>query len=145
MDGFATESAGSRFFITLSGDAFLDSKYTSFGRMVSGGSILRRLGLGDVVESIRILRIGDEAEALTIDQEMFQRLIASARRAEIDNLRGIDPDLGDAVGALGDAREKTSTGIYYLTVEEGEGTSPPTGRSGFDALHRHAGERHRVR
>ena len=127
MDGLSGESSGSRFFITLAGDPFLDSKYTGFGRIVSGESVLRRLRLNDTVESIRILRIGAEAEALTVNPEILARMIASARRGEIAALRAVDSGLGDAVEALGKGREKTPTGIYFSTLEEGEGETPRAG------------------
>ncbi len=64
MDGFPEESSGSRFFITQSADAFLKSKYTPFGRVVSGKPVVFRLRKGDRIESLRILRVGKEAEEL---------------------------------------------------------------------------------
>ena len=127
MDGLSGESSGSRFFITLAGDPFLDSKYTGFGRIVSGVSVLKRLRPGDVVESVRILQIGEEAEALRVDSQILSRMTASARRAEIGELRKVDPGLGDAVEALGEERKKTPAGIYYSTLQEGAGENPEAG------------------
>ena len=127
MDGLSGESSGSRFFITLAGDPFLDSKYTGFGRIVSGASVLKRLRPGDVIESVRILQIGEEAEALRINSQILNRMIASARRAEIGELREVDPDLGDAIEALGEGRSKTPTGIYYSTLQVGRGENPEAG------------------
>lgn len=127
MDGFATESAGSRFFITREGDPYLDSKYTSFGRLISGSKTLKRIRKGDVIESIRIIRVGGEARRLRFDPETFEVQYEAARAAEIENLRISDTVLADAVLALGDDRQKTPTGIHYKILAEGEGGKPSAG------------------
>jgi len=127
MDGFSTESAGSRFFILLEGDAYLDSKYTAFGRLIAGNRTLHKLHRGDTVESIRIIRVGGEARRLKFNTETFAEYQDKARTAEIENLRIIKPELADAVLALGDERQKTPTGIYYEVLKTGEGGKPGPG------------------
>ena len=127
MDGFATESAGSRFFIILEGDAYLDSKYTAFGRLISNIKTLKKLRRGDTIESIRIIRVGGEARRLKFNSDSFAEHLAEAKTAEIENLRIISPDLADAVLALGDERQKTPTGIYYEVLKTGEGGEPGPG------------------
>ena len=127
MDGLVTESAGSRFFITIHGDASLDSKYTSFGQIVSGKAVLKKLKIGDIIESIKILQIGAEAEALSIDQNIFDNLLAAGRMTEVNNLKVIDPALADIVHSLGEERRKSRTGIYYSILTEGKGAPPASG------------------
>jgi peptidyl-prolyl cis-trans isomerase A (cyclophilin A) len=124
MDGFVTESAGSRFFVTIEGDGFLNDRYTAFGTLVSGSKILEKLKRGDVVESVRISRIGAEAEALSFDDQAFRNLYDEARAAEIEALGDIDPALAALVEGMGDERQKTTTGIYYRVVAEGTGIKP---------------------
>jgi cyclophilin family peptidyl-prolyl cis-trans isomerase/HEAT repeat protein len=48
------DTAGSQFFITLSPQPHLDGKYTVFGRVVAGDSVLDQVAQGDVIERIRI-------------------------------------------------------------------------------------------
>lgn len=127
MDGFTTESAGSRFFILLEGDAYLDSKYTAFGRLISKASTLKKLHRGDTIESVRIIRVGGEARRLKFNAETFAGHLAEAKTAEIENLRIISPELADAVLSLGDDRQKTPTGIYYKVLKAGEGGMPGPG------------------
>ena len=127
MDGFATESAGSRFFILLEGDAYLDSKYTAFGRIVAGSRVLKKIRRGDTIESVRIIRVGGEARRLKFNPASFAELLERANLAEIENLRIISPDLADAVLGLGDERQKTPTGIYYEVLKTGEGGKPGPG------------------
>ncbi|CAD7838295.1 Peptidyl-prolyl cis-trans isomerase [Olavius algarvensis spirochete endosymbiont] len=125
MDGYITESAGSRFFITQQGDRFLDTKYTAFGKLVSGKGTLMRTRKGDRIESIRILRI--EIPAITFDDVKFAELYEAARLAEIENLKETNPNLARAVIDLGDEREKTPTGIYFAVKEKGSGEKPVAG------------------
>jgi len=127
MDGFSTESAGSRFFILLEGDAYLDSKYTAFGRLIAGSRTLQKLHRGDTIESIRIIRVGGETRRLKFNSETFAEYQDEARIAEIGNLRIIKPELADAVLDLGDERQKTPTGIYYEVLKTGEGGKPGPG------------------
>jgi peptidylprolyl isomerase len=127
MDGFSTESAGSRFFILLEGDAFLDSKYTAFGRIVSGSRTLERLHRGDRIDSVKIIRVGGEARRLRFTPKTYAEYLEKAKLAELENLRIINPDLADAVLALGDDRQKTPTGIYYEVLTTGEGGKPGPG------------------
>ena len=127
MDGYVTESAGSRFFITQQGDSFLDTKYTAFGKLVLGRGTLRRTRKGDRIKSIRILRIG--LPAISFDDAKFTELYAAARLAEIENLKVTNPDLARAVIDLGDERKKTPTGIYFVVKERGSGEKPVAGSS----------------
>ena len=127
MDGFSTESAGSRFFILLEGDAYLDSKYTAFGQLISGSGTLKRLHKGDSIESIKIIRVGDEARRLKFTPETFAEYLEKAKQEEIENLRIISPALANAVLALGEERQKTPTGIYYEVLKTGEGDKPGPG------------------
>lgn len=124
MDGLISESSGSRIFITLEGDSFLNDRYTAFGTLVSGEKILRKIRRGDFLESITIKRIGMDAEGFQFDEEAFSTLYNAARQAEIEKLSEIDPALTDVVMSMGDERHKNATGIYYTILQEGEGTKP---------------------
>lgn len=127
MDGFSTESHGSRFFITRTGDAFLDTKYTPFGRLVQGKRVLKKIRLGDRIEEINILRFGSEARGLPFDTETFDALVADARILELETIRSRDSVLADAVVALGTERQKTPTGIYFVVEADGSGDKPRPG------------------
>ncbi len=127
MDGFVTESAGSRFFITKEGDAFLDTKYTGFGRLVFGDRVLKKLGKGDIIESVKIIQVGAQASRLRFNEKTFEELSAQAQASEIEALYIADTALAEAVNALGPERQKTSTGVYYEVVTPGTGGSPVSG------------------
>jgi peptidyl-prolyl cis-trans isomerase A (cyclophilin A) len=140
MDGLFTESAGSRFFITIQGDPFLDSKYTAFGRIISGERVLKKLHRDDVLESVRVIRVGEKAQSFSFDKASFDELYASARDNEIEALGEANPALPEVIKALGDDMVKTYTGIYYQVLSEGEGEKTEIRISGFHELRRTAAE-----
>ncbi|MCG8454061.1 MAG: FKBP-type peptidyl-prolyl cis-trans isomerase [Spirochaetales bacterium] len=123
-DGFGSESQGSRFFLTLGEDAYLDQKYTAFGHIVHGEQILRKLRNGDVIHQLQIQRIGADAEAFIINERVITNLKSQARTAEIEALGSKNPELKTAILALGEGLEKSPTGIYYSVENSGEGSSP---------------------
>jgi len=127
MDGTATESSGSRFFVTVEGDDYLDRKYTPFGSLVIGMRTLKRLREGDAIESVEIRPVGDEAEGLTVNPAVFDRLYSDARNAEIAALGRSNPQLADVLVSMGDPRRKTASGIFYTVVSPGEGAPPTAG------------------
>jgi peptidyl-prolyl cis-trans isomerase B (cyclophilin B) len=47
-------SAGSQFYFTLGPQSFLDGKYTVFGDTISGLTVVHKLEVGDVIESVTI-------------------------------------------------------------------------------------------
>lgn len=49
-------SAGSQFYFTLAPANFLDGNYTVFGQVVEGYEVMDELRIGDVIESITIIR-----------------------------------------------------------------------------------------
>lgn len=49
------ESSGSQFYITLAATPFLDNQYTVFGQTLSGMDIVKKIAVGDKIQSIEIL------------------------------------------------------------------------------------------
>jgi len=54
---------GSQFFITHKETPWLDNKHSVFGKVVKGQNVVNATQQGDVIESIKILRIGKDAKA----------------------------------------------------------------------------------
>jgi peptidylprolyl isomerase len=69
----------SQFCITLGDRSYLDGDYSVFGEVVEGLDVVMRIAQGDVVESVRILRMGAKAQAFHPNTEAFQAMVQAAR------------------------------------------------------------------
>jgi cyclophilin family peptidyl-prolyl cis-trans isomerase len=49
-----TPSSGSQFYITLAATPFLDGQYTAFGQVTQGMDIVKKIAVGDLIQSITI-------------------------------------------------------------------------------------------
>ena len=70
----------SQFCIMLGDRSYLDGNYTVFGDVVSGMDVVMSIVQGDVVESVRIERIGAKAQAFHPTTESFRAQLDEANR-----------------------------------------------------------------
>lgn len=70
----------SQFCITLGDRSYLDGDFTVFGEVVEGLDVVMRIVQGDVMESVRILRVGAKAQAFHPTAEQFQALVQAAKQ-----------------------------------------------------------------
>ena len=66
-------SNGSQFFITHVPTPHLDMKHTVFGHVVEGQDVVNKIQRGDKIESLKIVRVGDQAKAFKGDQADFEK------------------------------------------------------------------------
>lgn len=121
--GMPSMSSADRFFITLSGDSYLDNVYTSFGKAVQGVELLSGLKKGMSINNIQILRVGIEAEGFTVDQEHLKERITQAYQNHLEEARS---DIAAVVKEWPDYN-MTPGGIYYHVIYEGYGEKPVGG------------------
>lgn len=121
MDAVEGSSHGSRFFVMRAGDDYLNSKYTVFGQVVSGDSILNRLRATDKIISVEIMARGEKATSFYQTESQMKEILAEAQKKELENLRSSNPQLVAAVEALGADVQKSPEGIYFVTTLEGSG------------------------
>jgi peptidylprolyl isomerase len=70
----------SQFCIMLGDRSYLDGDFTVFGDVVEGLDVVMRIVQGDVVESVRILRVGAKAQAFHPTTESFHALLQAAEQ-----------------------------------------------------------------
>jgi len=70
----------SQFCITLGDRSYLDGDFTVFGDVVEGLDVVMRIVQGDVLESVRIVRIGAKAQAFHPTTESFQAMVKAAQQ-----------------------------------------------------------------
>lgn len=68
---------GSQFYITHKATPWLDGRHTVFGQVIEGQETVDAIRQGDIIERVVIIRVGEDAEAFTADQAMFDALRAA--------------------------------------------------------------------
>jgi peptidylprolyl isomerase len=101
---------GSQFFITHVPTSWLDGKHTIFGHVVKGMDVVNAIAQGDVMKTVKILRVGEKAEAFKTDQSAFDSL----KNAKKD-------DLTSVIKKRWPNAVRTSSGMYYVVSQKGSG------------------------
>ena len=121
----------SQFYITLGDRSYLDGDYTVFGEVYGVMDVVLNVERGDTVRSIRIVRVGAEADAFRPDTESFQEMVregeARARAAEEEKKAA---DLAVVLQKWPNAVTCTM-GWKYDIVQEGTGPFPEVGDTLF--------------
>jgi cyclophilin family peptidyl-prolyl cis-trans isomerase len=76
----------SQFCIMLGDRSYLDGDYTVFGDTVEGLDVVKRVERGDVIDSIRIVRVGAKAQAFHPTTESFQAMVKAAQQRVADHV-----------------------------------------------------------
>ena len=115
---------GSQFYITHIPTDWLDNKHTVFGHVVEGQDIVDTVEQGDTLESIEIIREGEEAKNwnaieafITFKGARNKRDIAMKAEAEA------------AMEKLAAGFEKTESGLRYQFIQRGEGKQAENGKT----------------
>lgn len=121
---------GSQFFITHVATPWLNGHHTIFGRVVDDESqeTVNAIRQNDKINSIRIVRQGEDAENFTATQADFDRRSDEARQKQLALREAQNADKIAEVERLFPGYEKDLNGIYYKITEEGTGEKCGAGR-----------------
>ena len=114
---------GSQFFITHIPTNWLDGKHTVFGHVVEGQDVVDVVEGSDALNSIEIIRVGEEAKNwnaveafITFTGSREKRLAEQKKTAE------------DALEKLAAGFQKTDSGLRYQIIQKGSGKQAEKGK-----------------
>jgi peptidyl-prolyl cis-trans isomerase A (cyclophilin A) len=115
---------GSQFYITHVPTSWLDGKHTVFGQVIEGQDIVDAVAQGDALETLEIVRVGEEAQKWnaveafrSFEGNRKKRLEAEKNAAE------------EAMEKLAAGFEKTESGLRYQFIQKGEGKKAENGKT----------------
>ncbi|WP_405381207.1 peptidylprolyl isomerase [Maribacter sp. LLG6340-A2] len=115
---------GSQFFITHGPTPWLDNKHTVFGAVASGQEVVDAIAQDDKIDSVEIVRVGDEAENWDA-LKAFEDFNA-AGEARIAAEKAKQQAELDKVAAGFDT---TASGLRYKMIQKGNGTKAEKGKT----------------
>lgn len=115
---------GSQFFITHVATPWLDNKHTVFGYVEQGQEVVDAIAQGDAIESLEILRVGDEAEKWNAIEAF--RTFEGAREKRIAEAKAqAEAEMEELAAGF----EKTNSGLRYKIIQKGNGAKAEKGKT----------------
>jgi peptidyl-prolyl cis-trans isomerase A (cyclophilin A) len=117
-------SNGSQFFITHIPTDWLDNKHTVFGHVVEGQDVVDAVEGNDALESVEILRVGEEAQKWNAI-EAFVGL----KGARLKRDAALKAESEAKMEQLAAGFEKTESGLRYQFIQRGDGKQAESGKT----------------
>ena len=115
---------GSQFFITHVETPWLDNKHTVFGHVVEGQDVVDAVAQGDTIESVEIVREGDEAKNWNAI-EAFRTFEGAREKRVADAKKQADEEMDKLAAGF----EQTASGLRYQIIQKGNGKQAEKGRT----------------
>ncbi|MDC6390353.1 peptidylprolyl isomerase [Maribacter sp. PR1] len=114
---------GSQFFITHVPTPWLDGKHTVFGNVAAGQEVVDDIAQGDTIESLEILRVGEEAKAWDA-VKAFDSFVASKE----ERLAAAKAAQAAALDKISSGFDETESGLRYKMIQKGDGPKAEKGK-----------------
>lgn len=115
---------GSQFYITHVPTSWLDGKHTVFGHVIEGQDIVDAVAQGDVLETLEIIRVGEEAEKWNAI-EAFIGLKGARLKRDAD----LKAETEAKMEQLAAGFDKTDSGLRYKMIQKGDGKKAESGKT----------------
>ncbi len=120
---------GSQFFITHVETPWLDGKHTVFGRVVEGQNVVDAIQQGDKMNSIKIIRTGDEAKAFKTDQDAFYKYLSDSKESEKRRAEAVAKKMESLIKTKYSPAKLDDDGVYFFVIKQGKGDTPKQGQT----------------
>jgi len=117
-------SNGSQFYITHVPTSWLDGKHTVFGHVVEGQDVVDAVAQGDNLDTVEIIRVGEEAEKFNAI-EAFVGL----KGARLKRDAALKAESEAKMEQLAAGFDKTESGLRYKMIQKGDGKRAEAGKT----------------
>lgn len=116
---------GSQFFITHVKTPWLNDKHSVFGHVVEGQDVVNSIRQGDRINTVTIERIGEEAKAFKVTQQIFSDLVEGAAKRAMERRRKEIEKTEAEIANRWPNTVRTSSGLQYVVLRKGDGKACP--------------------
>ncbi|MDQ8013631.1 MAG: peptidylprolyl isomerase [Flavobacterium nitrogenifigens] len=117
-------SNGSQFFITHVPTPWLDNKHSVFGHVVEGQDVVDAVAQGDNLESVEIIRVGEEAQKWNAIEAFI-----GLKGARLKREAALKAESEAKMEQLAAGFDRTESGLRYKMIQKGEGKKAEAGKT----------------